>query len=254
MAADEPGEPVRPSPPVVRYDDDGKSATLTVPASTAIIHTLDGSAPSSANGTRSEERTLRFALGGDAPSLRVLAIAVSVEGDESLPVEMVLPRRVAPKQHPTASGSSFSAGGKSRTYSSPPAKGWSATGGGGGEKKDGPRVRLRPPMPRPDGKKWVIRTPEKPTPRVNAPTIVPKGGSFPKGERVQVRLLCITPGATIIYTLNGGEPSRSNGIRVTSGHTFTLSDGNAAVKAVAVKDGMKDSISVQGLFTRKKGK
>lgn len=253
-AGESSGRP-RLSPPMIRYGNGGRSATVSASDGAVVIYTLDGTAPSLENGTRSADGTVEFALGPDEAAIRGLAIAAAEDGETSDAVLFALPRPAPVRQASPGAGttsSSGGSGGKNRTYSTAPSKGWS-TAGGGTTQRPAPGVRVRP-VPPPVGRKWVFRSPATPVPRVNAPTIVPKGGSRPKGERVQVRLLCITPGATIIYTVNSGEPSAANGIRVTSGHSFIIPDGDAIVKAVAVKSGMKDSIVAQALFTRKKGK
>ena len=63
-------------------------------------------------------------------------------------------------------------------------------------------------------------------------------------ETSQVTMTCTTPGASIYYTLDGSEPSETNGILYTGPFTLT---GTTWVKLIAVKDGWIDSFAVSQL-------
>ena len=77
---------------------------------------------------------------------------------------------------------------------------------------------------------------------VGAPT--PSVGSGTYTENQKVALKSSTEGATIYYTTNGAEPGRTSGTRYTGPITVPGTEGQSVtttLKAIAVKDGMKDS-------------
>ncbi len=83
------------------------------------------------------------------------------------------------------------------------------------------------------------------------PTISPTGGRL--GHAVPVSLFCTTPGATIVYTIDGSFPTESggviqNGISYTVTGPFTLPYGNTTVVAMAFLVGMADSAQAVGIF------
>ncbi|ADQ45037.1 glycoside hydrolase family 16 [Caldicellulosiruptor kronotskyensis 2002] len=80
---------------------------------------------------------------------------------------------------------------------------------------------------------------------VDQPVIVPSTGYYETPQVVTIT--CPTEGATIIYTLDGSTPSRTNGIVYTG--PFTVPLGITTIKAMAYKDGMNDSyIAISTLY------
>jgi 6-phosphogluconolactonase (cycloisomerase 2 family) len=82
------------------------------------------------------------------------------------------------------------------------------------------------------------------------PTMTPTGGRL--GHAVPVTLSCATPGATIVYTLDGSFPAESGGV-ITHGTQYTapfiLPYGNTTVTAMAFRVGDLDSAMAFGIFT-----
>ena len=71
--------------------------------------------------------------------------------------------------------------------------------------------------------------------QVAKPKASPSGGNY--DEEVSVRLTCTTPGATIYYTTDGKTPTTDS-----KKYTKPIPVGKyTIIKAIAVKDGMKDS-------------
>ena len=69
-------------------------------------------------------------------------------------------------------------------------------------------------------------------------------------ETSEVTMTCTTPGASIYYTLDGSEPSATNGTLYTG--PFALI-GTTWVKLIAVKEGWIDSFAVSQLIGAKAG-
>ena len=80
---------------------------------------------------------------------------------------------------------------------------------------------------------------------VATPTIIPYGGEI--DSETAIRIICNTEGATIHYTTDGTEPTEESSVYDDS---FTL-DGDATVKAIAVKEGWNNSAVVSVNFTVK---
>jgi len=86
---------------------------------------------------------------------------------------------------------------------------------------------------------------------VATPVISPTGGRL--GHNVPVTLSCSTPGATIVYTVDGTFPAESGGL-ITHGTPYTLPFilpyGDTTVTAMAFRIGYSDSAMVMsGSFT-----
>jgi hypothetical protein len=79
---------------------------------------------------------------------------------------------------------------------------------------------------------------------VATPTLDPGPGNYQTPQTVS--LACSTAGATIRYTLDGTEPTRSNGATYTG--AFEVSH-TATVKAVAILNGRTDSAVANGTYT-----
>lgn len=76
---------------------------------------------------------------------------------------------------------------------------------------------------------------------VNSPTASPAGGTVVSGT--QVALACSTPGAVIHYSTDGNNPSKySSPITINQATT---------IKAFAVKDGLKNSLTLEAKYTIK---
>lgn len=91
----------------------------------------------------------------------------------------------------------------------------------------------------------AVNTGSAQLPRVAAPAISPLGGSF--YDSVQVSMLTITSGAEIFYTTDGSAPTR-NSTRYAGPFTLTTNPAPIPVKAIAVRDGYRDSASVSARF------
>ena len=79
--------------------------------------------------------------------------------------------------------------------------------------------------------------------RVASPVFTPAAGSFIGTQRVEIT--CVTEDATIYYTTDGSEPTSGSTactgvIRLSADTTF---------RAVAVKEGMRDSVVVEAAYT-----
>lgn len=80
---------------------------------------------------------------------------------------------------------------------------------------------------------------------VSAPIISPNGGDFVSS--VTITIASATPGASIYYTLDGSQPSASSTLYTGP---FSLEKvGTTAIKAVAVKNGFKNSAVTTSVFT-----
>ncbi len=80
--------------------------------------------------------------------------------------------------------------------------------------------------------------------KVATPTFTPLPGTYASAQNVTIA--CTTAGATIKYTIDGTEPSRTNGIIYTGPVSI---NSTTTLKAIAYKDGMTDSDVASGLYT-----
>lgn len=76
--------------------------------------------------------------------------------------------------------------------------------------------------------------------------ISPNGGMV--SAPMDIRMTCSTPGATIRYTLDGGMPTATAGT-VCDNNTPVRVTGPITIKAVAFKEGKKDSVVATATFT-----
>jgi len=81
--------------------------------------------------------------------------------------------------------------------------------------------------------------------QVATPDFSPPAGAF--GGSTDVTISCTTPGATIIYTTDGSTPSSSHGTFYSSAIHLT---STTTIKAIALVDGMIDSVVASGTFTQ----
>ena len=82
---------------------------------------------------------------------------------------------------------------------------------------------------------------------VKTPVISPAGGSYTGS--VSVTITCGSNDAEIYYTTDGSTPGRGSA-RYTGAFTVTVP---ATVKAVAIKDGLNDSVVAAAFYTKKSG-
>lgn len=82
---------------------------------------------------------------------------------------------------------------------------------------------------------------------VALPVITPDGGQFISSQQVEIS--CETAGAVIYYTTDGKNPTTSS---EKYAGPFTV-DSTTTVKAIAVKDGMKDSAMAAAQFVKASG-
>ncbi|MGH9189919.1 MAG: chitobiase/beta-hexosaminidase C-terminal domain-containing protein [Acidimicrobiales bacterium] len=80
------------------------------------------------------------------------------------------------------------------------------------------------------------------TPRAEAPTIGPPGGTFP--DPIEVTLTTSTAGATIYYTTDGTAPTTASTVYMRG---FTVTD-DADVRAIAAADGLSLSPEARASF------
>jgi beta-glucanase (GH16 family) len=80
---------------------------------------------------------------------------------------------------------------------------------------------------------------------VDQPEILPSTGVYSSEQMVTIT--CSTAGATIRYTLDGTEPTETNGI--TYSGPFTVSFGTTVIKARAFKEGMNPSYVTTATIT-----
>jgi hypothetical protein len=83
--------------------------------------------------------------------------------------------------------------------------------------------------------------------QVKTPTATPAGGTFTGSQSVS--LATSTPGAEIHYTTDGSTPTAAS---TNYAGAFTLT-ATTAVKAIAVKAGMRDSDIMSAVFTKESG-
>jgi len=83
--------------------------------------------------------------------------------------------------------------------------------------------------------------------KASNPVVSPEGGIFKVSQ--DVLLQSATIGAEIIYTLNGSDPTDSNGIKVVGGTIIVLTE-SVTLKTRAVKSGMEPSDIVTYIFTK----
>ena len=84
--------------------------------------------------------------------------------------------------------------------------------------------------------------------QVATPVITPAGNTLTGAQSITIS--CATDGATIRYTTDGTNPSKTVGTVIASGSSFTLSC-SGTVKAIAYKDGMADSDIASETYTIK---
>jgi hypothetical protein len=85
-------------------------------------------------------------------------------------------------------------------------------------------------------------------PQVAAPTILPTTDTVWLSRPLRVAITCATAGAQIMYTVDGSEPTRTNGTAIASGQAIDLA-GTTTVKAMAVHDTMYDSPATTSIYT-----
>jgi len=83
--------------------------------------------------------------------------------------------------------------------------------------------------------------------QVAKPTFTPDASSFT--DQINVQITCSTADATIRYTTDGSDPSKSHGTIIASGDSVTLT-ATTTLKAIAYKDGMVDSPIAQAVYTK----
>jgi len=81
--------------------------------------------------------------------------------------------------------------------------------------------------------------------QVTTPEFTPPAGTF--SGSTDVTISCTTIGATIIYTTDGSTPSSSHGTFYSSAIHLT---STTTIKAIALVDGMIDSVVASGTFTQ----
>lgn len=82
------------------------------------------------------------------------------------------------------------------------------------------------------------------------PNITPCGGEYDLNTEVRVSIRA-EPGADIVYTLDGSNPSEANGVRVRHNLAFfILPPRDVTVKAAAVKPGYPRSTVRRAVFVR----
>jgi len=84
----------------------------------------------------------------------------------------------------------------------------------------------------------------KVVPTAATPTITPNGGNFE--ESVEVTLACETEDAAIYYTIDGTDPTAESTLYEAA---FTLT-ATTIVKAIAVKEGLANSVVAEATFTK----
>lgn len=85
---------------------------------------------------------------------------------------------------------------------------------------------------------------------VEAPIASPKAGIYTENQTVTLK--SATEGASIYYTTNGAEPSRTTGTQYTGPITAAGMEGQSVetnIKAIAVKSGMQDSLVMTYKYT-----
>ncbi|WP_251390717.1 chitobiase/beta-hexosaminidase C-terminal domain-containing protein [Mediterraneibacter agrestimuris] len=93
----------------------------------------------------------------------------------------------------------------------------------------------------------VSDTQATPMATVELPVITPDGGQFISSQ--EVKISCETTDAVIYYTTDGKNPTTSS---MRYEKPFTI-DATTTVKAIAVKDGMKDSAMAAAQFVKASG-
>lgn len=93
----------------------------------------------------------------------------------------------------------------------------------------------------------VSDTQTTPMATVETPVINPQGGQFISSQEVTIS--CGTPDAVIYYTTDGKNPTTES---TKYDGPFTI-DATTSVKAIAVKDGMKDSTMAAAQFVKASG-
>jgi hypothetical protein len=83
---------------------------------------------------------------------------------------------------------------------------------------------------------------------VSAPVFLSGGVTSFTGS-LQVVLACGTPGASLIYTLDGSTPTSGNGIAGTCGMMLELTE-TTTLQAISIRDGRPDSAVTSRTYTR----
>jgi len=87
-----------------------------------------------------------------------------------------------------------------------------------------------------DGGTISVLTLEPVKEKVAAPEFTPKAFTYTSAQTVTIS--CATPGATVKYTLDGTEPSETNGVTFTQPIVIS---STTTLRAIAIKAGMADS-------------
>jgi hypothetical protein len=82
------------------------------------------------------------------------------------------------------------------------------------------------------------------TPAVETPVFSPAGGTYTAAQSVTVT--CATSGASILYTVDGSDPTASSGTAYSSAITVS---STTTIKALATKVGMTDSPVAAATYT-----
>lgn len=83
--------------------------------------------------------------------------------------------------------------------------------------------------------------------QVAAPTANIASGTYQEAQ--EIRLDCDTEGATIYYTLDGSEPTTTNGTKYDGGIVTVSGYGTTQLRMIAVQENMRDSMEVSYQYT-----
>ncbi len=86
--------------------------------------------------------------------------------------------------------------------------------------------------------------------QVATPTANIAAGTYTEAQ--EIRLDCDTDGATIYYTLDGSEPTTTNGTKYDGGIVTVSSYGTTKLRMIAVEAGMRDSMEASYQYELKK--
>ncbi len=92
--------------------------------------------------------------------------------------------------------------------------------------------------------KYIKVTPKAAASKVATPTFSPAAGTYNNNQ--SVALSCGTAGATIRYTTNGTDPTKTTGTVYSTNISVT---GTTTIKAIAYKDGLTDSDVASATYT-----
>jgi len=81
---------------------------------------------------------------------------------------------------------------------------------------------------------------------VAPPAFEPEGGVYREGQTVTIT--CATPGATIRYTTDGSEPSKTNGKEIAGGKSIAIGS-DTILKAKAWTEGLPESLVNKAFYT-----